>query len=74
MPADLPDVLNVYYGHLTHVESLWQRTRSCFVLSVSLLEDYCTQLTTSFDLQAIVSEEDGMESIAHKFLSAAVKV
>lgn len=26
------------------------------------------------DLQAIVTEEDGMESIAHRFLSAAVKV
>jgi len=25
-------------------------------------------------LQAIVTEEDGMESIAHRFLSAAVKV
>lgn len=26
------------------------------------------------ELQAIVSEEDGMESLAHRFLSAAVKV
>lgn len=26
------------------------------------------------ELQAIVSEEDGMDSIAHRFLSAAVKV
>lgn len=25
-------------------------------------------------MQAIVTEEDGMESIAHRFLSAAVKV
>lgn len=31
-------------------------------------------LIASFDLQAIVTEEDGMESIAHRFLSAAVKV
>lgn len=27
-----------------------------------------------FLFQAVVSEEDGMESIAHRFLSAAVKV
>jgi len=31
-------------------------------------------LIVSFYLQAIVTEEDGMESIAHRFLSAAVKV
>lgn len=27
-----------------------------------------------WDLQAIVTEEDGMESMAHRFLSAALKV
>lgn len=33
------------------------------------------ELTSVFlKLQAVVSEEDGMESIAHRFLSAAMKV
>ncbi|KAG5533601.1 hypothetical protein RHGRI_027701 [Rhododendron griersonianum] len=56
------------------VEALERMGLRKYFQVVSLLEDYCTQLTTSFDLQAIVSEEDGMESIAHKFLSAAVKL
>lgn len=35
---------------------------------------YCKADCHLLELQAIVSEEDGMESIAHRFLSAAIKV
>ena len=38
------------------------------------LASHRVRLKLRFDVQAVVSEEDGMESIAHRFLSAAVKV
>lgn len=67
MLAHLPHVPSVRYCHIkilvVEVEIMF-----CYVFSTVRVR------TISFDLQAIVSEEDGMESIAHKFLSAAVKV
>lgn len=40
-----------------------------------MVDHHVPQLIVIFlELQAIVTEEDGMESIAHRFLSAAVKV
>lgn len=38
------------------------------------IDGYICWFLYSFLFQAVVSEEDGMESIAHRFLSAAVKV
>jgi hypothetical protein len=35
---------------------------------------YAQLIVIFLELQAIVTEEDGMESTAHRFLSAAVKV
>lgn len=42
--------------------TMWSTINICMLWTVMLL------------MQAIVTEEDGMESIAHRFLSAAVKV
>lgn len=39
-----------------------------------LLQRIMHQIELLLVLQAIVTEEDGMESMAHRFLSAAVKV
>lgn len=52
----------VYYILLELMYTMWSAINMCMLLTVMLL------------MQAIVTEEDGMESIAHRFLSAAVKV
>lgn len=52
----------VYYILLEMMYTMWSAISMCMLLTVMLL------------MQAIVTEEDGMESIAHRFLSAAVKV
>lgn len=44
------------------------------MLILNMLSLYCSLLNATLELQATVTEEDGMESIAHRFLSAAVKV
>lgn len=52
----------VNYILLEIISTIWSAINMCMLLIIMLL------------IQAIVTEEDGMESIAHRFLSAAVKV
>lgn len=65
--------------HVNHIRDLTQFEVKIWLIENKLLVCHkCIKeekvIKISLDFQAIVSEEDGMESMAHRFLSAAVKV